>query len=57
MDKRQPPDYFSKDGQLWGNPLYDYDAMKRDGFGWWIRRVDGAARLYDVCLLYTSRCV
>ena len=43
-----PPDYFSKDGQLWGNPLYDYDAMKRDGFGWWIRRVDGAARLYDV---------
>ena len=43
-----PPDYFSKDGQLWGNPLYNYDAMKRDGFGWWIRRVDGAARLYDV---------
>lgn len=43
-----PPDYFSKDGQLWGNPLYDYDAMKRDGFGWWIRRVDGASRLYDV---------
>ena len=43
-----PPDYFSKDGQLWGNPLYDYDAMKRDGFGWWIRRVDGASKLYDV---------
>ncbi len=33
---------------FWGNPLYDYDAMKRDGFGWWIRRVDGASRLYDV---------
>ena len=43
-----PPDYFSKDGQLWGNPLYDYDAMKRDGFGWWIRRIDGAGKLYDV---------
>ena len=42
-----PPDYFSKDGQLWGNPLYDYDAMKRDGFGWWIRRVEGASRLFD----------
>ena len=34
-----PPDYFSEDGQLWGNPLYDWAAMKRDGFGWWIRRV------------------
>ena len=43
-----PPDYFSEDGQLWGNPLYDYDAMERDGFGWWIRRVGGAEKLYDV---------
>lgn len=43
-----PPDYFSEDGQLWGNPLYDWDAMKADGYGWWIRRIDGAARLYDV---------
>ena len=43
-----PPDYFSADGQLWGNPLYDYEAMARDGFGWWIRRIGGAARLYDV---------
>ncbi len=43
-----PPDYFCEDGQLWGNPLYDYDAMERDGFGWWIRRVGGAQRLYDV---------
>ena len=42
-----PPDYFSKDGQLWGNPLYDYDAMKRDGFGWWIRRVERAGELFD----------
>lgn len=43
-----PPDYFSEDGQLWGNPLYNWDAMKEDGYGWWIRRVDGAARLYDI---------
>ncbi len=43
-----PPDYFTVDGQLWGNPLYDYDAMAKDGYGWWIRRVDGAKKLYDV---------
>lgn len=43
-----PPDYFSEDGQLWGNPLYNWDTMEADGFGWWIRRIDGAARLYDV---------
>ena len=43
-----PPDYFSKDGQLWGNPLYDYDAMRDDGYGWWIRRMDGARKLFDV---------
>ncbi len=34
-----PPDYFSKTGQLWGNPIYDWDAMRWDGFGWWIARV------------------
>ena len=43
-----PPDYFTADGQLWGNPLYDYDAMRRDGYSWWIRRVAGAAKLFDV---------
>ena len=43
-----PPDYFTEDGQLWGNPLYHYDNMQKDGFGWWIRRIDGAAKLYDV---------
>ena len=43
-----PPDYFSEDGQLWGNPIYDYEAMRKDGYGWWIRRVGGAGRLYDV---------
>lgn len=43
-----PPDAFTDEGQLWGNPLYDYDRMRSDGYGWWIRRVEGAAKLYDV---------
>ena len=43
-----PPDDFTADGQLWGNPLYDWDRMKADGYGWWIRRIEGVARLYDV---------
>ncbi|MDD6503561.1 MAG: 4-alpha-glucanotransferase [Oscillospiraceae bacterium] len=43
-----PPDYFSEDGQLWGHPLYNWPAMEADGFGWWIRRVDGASKLFDV---------
>ena len=43
-----PPDYFTADGQLWGNPLYDWDALKADGYTWWIRRIAGASRLYDI---------
>ena len=43
-----PPDAFTEDGQLWGNPLYDWERMKADGYGWWIRRIEGATRLYDV---------
>ena len=43
-----PPDYFSADGQLWGNPLYNWDRMREDGFGWWIRRIDGSGKLFDV---------
>ena len=43
-----PPDYFSADGQLWGTPLYRWDVMEADGYGWWIRRIDGAGKLYDV---------
>ncbi len=34
-----PPDYFSEDGQLWGNPLYDWEAMQRDGYRWWAARL------------------
>ena len=43
-----PPDYFSKTGQLWGNPIYDWDAMRRDGFHWWIARVASTLRTVDV---------
>ena len=43
-----PPDAFSEDGQFWGNPLYNYERMREDGYGWWIRRVEGAAKLYDM---------
>lgn len=43
-----PPDYFCEDGQLWGNPLYNWDKQKADGFGWWIRRIDGVKLLCDV---------
>lgn len=43
-----PPDEFSPDGQLWGNPLYAWDAHERDGFKWWIERIRYAFELYDV---------
>ena len=42
-----PPDYFSKSGQLWGNPLYRWDRMKEEDYRWWMERIRGAARLYD----------
>lgn len=43
-----PPDYFSKTGQLWGNPLYDWRKMRADGYQWWVRRIAKARELYDV---------
>jgi len=46
-----PPDSFSQDGQLWGNPLYDWDKMKKDGYGWWVRRLRAALELYDAVRL------
>jgi len=42
-----PPDYFSEDGQRWGNPLYDWDAMKREGYRWWLNRIRHAHSLFD----------
>lgn len=42
-----PPDGFNQDGQLWGNPLYRWDIMQKDGYVWWLRRLAAAGRLYD----------
>lgn len=42
-----PPDAFSHDGQLWGNPLYRWERHKKDGYSWWISRLRAAGRLYD----------
>jgi 4-alpha-glucanotransferase len=46
-----PPDYFSSTGQLWGNPLYDWEAMKADGFSWWIARLRATLELVDLVRL------
>lgn len=43
-----PPDYFSEDGQLWGNPIYDWTTMKKDGYSWWISRIGSALKTFDV---------
>ena len=43
-----PPDYFSETGQLWGNPLYDWNEMKKEGYAWWLKRIKKAAELYDI---------
>jgi 4-alpha-glucanotransferase len=43
-----PPDYFSPTGQLWGNPLYRWDALAEDGYGWWIDRLRHNFRLADI---------
>ena len=43
-----PPDNFSAEGQLWGNPLYDWDAMEKDRFSWWKQRMGASAKIYDV---------
>ncbi len=42
-----PPDAFSAEGQLWGNPLYDWEAQRADGWGWWIRRLSAALERHD----------
>ncbi len=43
-----PPDYFNADGQLWGNPLYDWARMRNDGYAWWMRRMGACAKLFDM---------
>ncbi len=42
-----PPDYFSPDGQLWGNPLYNWKAMKKDGYRWWLDRIEHLLTIFD----------
>jgi 4-alpha-glucanotransferase len=42
-----PPDYFSETGQLWGNPLYNWEAIAYQGYGWWIERMKCSLALYD----------
>lgn len=43
-----PPDGFSPDGQLWGNPIYDYAKMEKNGFKWWCSRIKICASLFDI---------
>ena len=42
-----PPDYFCANGQLWGNPVYDYDALKKDGYRWWAARIKSSLEKFD----------
>ena len=46
-----PPDLFSKDGQKWGNPLYDWKMCKKTGYLWWINRIKETKKLYDIVRL------
>ncbi len=46
-----PPDYFSKTGQLWGNPLYDWDALKANGYDWWVQRFQATLQQVDLVRL------
>lgn len=46
-----PPDAFSEDGQLWGNPLYRWDVMQKNGYRWWVQRLSCAGKLYDIMRL------
>lgn len=43
-----PPDYFSKTGQLWGNPIYDWQYLKNNGFSWWVERMKMNFELFDI---------
>jgi 4-alpha-glucanotransferase len=46
-----PPDYFSETGQLWGNPIYDWDALKANNYDWWIHRIAHNLNLFDIVRL------
>ncbi len=42
-----PPDYFCEDGQLWGNPIYDWEAMSKNGYKWWVDRIKHMTNMFD----------
>jgi 4-alpha-glucanotransferase len=46
-----PPDYFAKTGQLWGNPLYRWDVLARDGYAWWVERLHATFEVVDIARL------
>jgi 4-alpha-glucanotransferase len=46
-----PPDYFSADGQLWGNPVYDWDALRASGYAWWLSRFERTLDRFDAVRL------
>ncbi len=46
-----PPDYFSKTGQLWGNPVYRWRVLRKEGYSWWIKRIEHNLRLFDMIRL------
>ena len=43
-----PPDFFNENGQLWGNPIYNWSYMRQNGYKWWIDRIGAASRIYDI---------
>ncbi|MGL4392186.1 MAG: 4-alpha-glucanotransferase, partial [Fusobacteriaceae bacterium] len=43
-----PPDYFSADGQLWGNPIYDWQYMEKTNFEWWVERIKACLKMHDI---------
>ena len=43
-----PPDGFSADGQLWGNPLFDWEYMEKNNYDWWVRRIQYLCKVYDI---------
>ncbi len=46
-----PPDYFTKTGQLWGNPLYRWEIHQADGYDWWLKRISSVLELVDIVRL------
>ena len=52
-----PPDYFNKNGQLWGNPLYNWNEMKKDGYRWWRERLKFMAEMFDMVRIDHFRAV